>query len=277
MPATSLRRLRATLALAAMLGAGPAVSHAQSAPGPVPALDAQLAFLATAPIVAIRPIGRGTTGALRVTLSDGVTTHDAAFQSVAIDPRVDGKKRAGEMRFADHYRYNLAAWRLARALGLAHMTPATVERPVNGRRGALSWWVDDVLMDEAERERRDEQPPVALDFYRQQQRMFLFTELVRDMDRNKGNVLYTADWRVIMLDFTRAFRLDRSLKTPTLLSACDRALFGVLKGLSRADVARAVDGTLRSDELGALMARRDLLVAHFEDEIRRRGDAAVLY
>ncbi|MGE0814200.1 MAG: hypothetical protein AB7O28_22825 [Vicinamibacterales bacterium] len=274
-PATPRRRLGPALVLAGVLALGPAASQAQPAPGAT--LDAQLTFLATAPIVASRPIGRGTTGALRVTLSDGLTTHDASFQSVAIDPTVDGKKRAGEMRFADHYRYNLAAWRLARLLGLAHMTPATVERSVNGKRGALSWWVDDVQMDEAEREKRDAQPPSAMDFYRQQQRMFLFAELVRDMDRNKGNVLYTADWRVIMLDFTRAFRLDRSLKTPTLLGACDRAVFDALQGLTRAAVERATDSALRSDELGALMARRDLLVAHFQEQIRRRGEASVLY
>ena len=64
-----------------------------------------------------------------------------------------GKKIAGELRFVDSYRYNIAAWELARLLQLAEMVPATVERSYAGQRGALSWWVDDVMMDEEERER----------------------------------------------------------------------------------------------------------------------------
>ena len=43
------------------------------------------------------------------------------------------------------------------------------------------------------------------------------------MDRNKGNVLYTKDWRVIMIDFTRAFRLDHELRYPETLQTCDRS------------------------------------------------------
>jgi hypothetical protein len=147
-------------------------------------------------------------------LSDGTRTHDAAFQSIAEEPRVDGRKRAGEMRFADHYRYNIAAWRLASRLGLGQMMPPTVQRDVQGKRGALSWWIDDVMMDEAERELKNLQPPDSLAFIRQRMRMNVFAELVRDTDRNKGNVVYTSDWRVFMLDFSRAFRLETPLRAP---------------------------------------------------------------
>ena len=55
--------------------------------------------------------------------------------------------------------------------------------------------------------------------------MTTFAELVRDVDRNKGNVLYTKDWRVIMIDFTRAFRLDRELRYPETLQTCDRPFY----------------------------------------------------
>lgn len=240
-------------------------------------VEQQLAFLTTAKIVNTRPIGKGTTGALRVTLSDGTLTHDAAFQSVDETPGVDGKRRAGEFIFVDHYRYNLAAYRLAAHLGLGAMMPATVERTVDSRRGALAWWVDDVAMDEGEREARDLQPANALDFTHQRQRMQVFAELVRDTDRNKGNVVYTRDWRVVMLDFTRAFRLQATLRLPGLLAMCDRRLLAALKALTRDDVQRVVAGALNGGEVKALMTRRDLIVEHYEKLIAARGEAAVLY
>lgn len=274
-----LRRVSAavviTLAVAASivpeLGAQPAAS------APSLTADEQLEFLKAARVVSSRPIGKGITGALRVVLSDGTRTHDAAFQSIAEEPRLDGRKRAGELRFADHYRYNVAAWRLASVLGLARMMPPTVERHINGKPGALSWWVDDVMMDEADREAKDTQPPDALSFTRQRQRMMVFAELVRDTDRNKGNVVYTSDWRVIMLDFSRAFRLETPLRTPATLSICDRALLGAMRGLTRPQLDTVIEGTLTSDEKRAVLARRDLLVAHFDRLIAERGEAAVLY
>lgn len=237
----------------------------------------QLAFLESAKIVSTRPIGKGTTGALRVTLTDGALTHDAAFQSIDETPGIDGRRRAGEFIFVDHYRYNLAAYRLAAHLGLGAMMPATVERDISGRRGALAWWIDDVAMDEEARETSGAQPTNAIDFTHQRQRMQVFAELVRDTDRNKGNVVYTRDWRVVMLDFTRAFRLQAALRAPGLLAMCDRKLLAALKTLTRDDVQRVAAGALNGAEVKAVLARRDLIVAHYDRLIAARGEDAVLY
>ena len=273
---------RVVVAVVVLLALGPlvpAVAAQAAAPAAAPALsvEQQLAFLTAARIVSTRQIGKGITGALRVVLTDGTPTHEAAFQSIADEARVDGRKRAGELRFVDHYRYNIAAWRLASHLGLGHMMPPTVERTVEGKRGALSWWGDGVMMDEAERELKNLQPPDALAFIRQRLRMNVFAELVRDTDRNKGNVVYTSDWRVIMLDFSRAFRLDRPLRTPGQLAMCDRALLGAMRALTRADVEAAVDEHLTTGEIKAILTRRDLLVAHFDQLIATRGENIVLY
>lgn len=246
-------------------------------------LDSQLVFLKEARIISERPIGKGVTGALRLTLSDGELTHDASFQSVNQRTRSAdlsrGKRIAGELEFVDAFRYNIAAWELARLLGLAHMMPPTVERGYRGEVGALSWWVDNVLMDEAERERSDTTPPdgQALDLVRQRQTMRVFAELVRDTDRNKGNVLYTRDWRVVMIDFTRAFRLQPTLRLPDTLTTCDRNLLARLRVLQREDVRRATGRHLSIFEIDALLARRDLIVTRFDGLIAARGEAAVLY
>ena len=46
------------------------------------------------------------------------------------------------------------------------------------------------MMDELEREQKNAQPPSSMAFARQFQRMTVFGELLRDVDRNKTNVLY---------------------------------------------------------------------------------------
>ncbi len=73
----------------------------------------------------------------RLTLSDGVTTHDAVFQ--AIDERKmvanlggGGRQATTELNFVDSYRYNIAAYELSGLLGLDHMMPVYVERRWNG-------------------------------------------------------------------------------------------------------------------------------------------------
>ena len=42
--------------------------------------------------------------------------------------------------------------------------PVTVERRWKGQIGSLTWWVDDVMMDENERDKQDAQPPSAFEF-----------------------------------------------------------------------------------------------------------------
>lgn len=243
--------------------------------------EQQREFLRTADIVSSRPIGKGVTRSLRLTLSDGTLTHDAAFQTIddrlSSEERRQMRKRAGELNFVDSYKYNIAAYELARLLGLEDMMPATVPRYYRGQRGSLTWWVDDVLMDEAERETTQTQPPSPVGFQRQRMKMLVFAELVGDMDRNKGNVLYTKDWRVIMIDFTRAFRLHLEPRRPATLTTISRDLWERLQKLTRSDVDRAADDFLTPEETGALMRRHGLLVEHYRRLIKQYGEGSVLY
>ena len=73
--------------------------------------------------------------------------------------------------------------------------------------GSISWFVP-TLMDESERLKKKIQPPSSADWNNQMYRMRVFSSLVRDTDRNLTNVLVAPDWKVIMIDFSRAFRLQ---------------------------------------------------------------------
>ena len=181
-------------------------------------------------------------------------THDAAFQSV--DQHED-VKRLGlkrELNFVDSYRYNIAAYQLAELVGLADMIPVTVERKWEGRVGALSWWVDDVMFDEATRIEQQQRPDDVAAWSSQLARMLVFKELVHDTDRNKTNMLYTSDWKLYMIDFTRAFRTWDRLQQPKDLVSIDRQLFERLGTLTEAAVKQATRPYRRGSRL--LGARR---------------------
>ena len=234
-------------------------------------------FLLTAEVVGSERVGRGVTQPWRLTLSDGTVTHDAAFQSVDEKARVQRLGRSREINFVDAYRYNIAAYRLAELIGLGDMMPVTVERAWNGTPGALSWWLDDVMFDEQTRLQERRWPSDMENWSAQMYRMLVFVELVHDTDRNQGNVLYTTDWKLHMIDFTRAFRTSTELQGPQNLSKCDRALFERLSALTEDEVTEATRPYLNFSEIGAVLERRDKLVRHFGELIEEKGQAQVLY
>ena len=93
-------------------------------------------------------------------------------------------------------------------LGL-DIVPMSVLRRVNGKPAAVTWWLDDVAMDEGERQKMKPVPvgpnPSRTAGYIHILRVF--DELIQNRDRNAGNFLWTKDWTMWMIDHTRAFRL----------------------------------------------------------------------
>lgn len=274
----SLTRLASTVALG--LGLLPAPAASQPAPPPVapPAVAARAEFLRTARVVKSVGLSTGVTSPYRLTLTDGVVTHDASFQSV--NERVnkaDFGARGVEFNFADSHHFNLAAYQLAVMLGVDDMMPVTVHRTWNGREGTLTWWVDDVI-DERTRLREKREPPNTAIWRQQNFRMRVFAALVGDTDRNLGNILIgVTDWKLWMIDFTRAFRLHPAPKSTDGLSQIDRSLLARLRRLDAAQVRATTAHCLNGYEVEALMKRRDALVAHYDRLIAEKGAAAVLY
>jgi hypothetical protein len=105
----------------------------------------------------------------------------------------------------------------------------------------------------------------------------VFDELIANTDRNAGNLLWTTDGEMWMIDHTRAFRLDKKLKTPKLLERCERGLLEKMRGLTAETVSREVGDSLSKYEIEALLARRDEIVKLFEGMIAQRGESAILY
>jgi len=234
------------------------------------------AFMRSAKVVAHRDTTTGVTRPTRLTLSDGSFKHDAVFQPIDQRMAVFKPDRGKtELNFVDSWRYNIAADRLAGLLGLADMMPPTIEYHYDGKVGALAWWMDS-LMNEGDRLKKKVAPPDPDAWNQDMYRQRMFTDLVLDTDRNLTNVLVSPEWRVIMIDFTRAFRLAATIR-PKELTRGDRALLAKMAALTAEQVAGATKDYLSKYEVDSVMKRRDLIVAHYQQLVATLGEARVLF
>jgi hypothetical protein len=270
---TVARRLVGIVSFAIAIGMGGAVAQEPVSSAPALLSPPEMEeFLLNAEIVRLRAIGEGTTDSIRATLSDGTLTHDAHVQTIDDSQTI----YLGEINFRDCYCYNIAAYRLARLLGIDNV-PMSVERWVDRKVASVTWWIDDVMMDEEERRNTGATDPDARRFTHYEYRMDVFDELIYNVDRNLNNVVYTSDWTRWMIDHTRAFRLSHELRRPNKLIRVDRTLYEKLKALTAEALAEAAGSTLTREEVEAVIARRDAIVTLFEEKMAARGEAAVLY
>ena len=251
----------------------------QAAAAPQQALtrDQMAHFLLTAKVIGHKGISKGVTSPARLTLSDGTLTHDAAFSRVnEHKPIMQFPGGRTELDFVDSYKYTLAANEIAELLGIEDMVPVTVEREWDHDMGALSWWLD-VMMEEGDRLKKQINPPDAESWAKQQYTMRVFTQLVDDTDRNVGNILIDKDWKIYMIDFTRAFRRPHELRAPQLLQRCDKNLLAHLRDLKVEDVKARISKWVPPREIESMMARRDAIVALYDKLIAERGESRVLF
>jgi hypothetical protein len=234
-------------------------------------------FLQTAAVIQSKQSGKGVTHPWRLTLSNGTITHDASFQPIDVH-KAEMKLESGrsEIDFTDSYRFNIAAYELAELVGLDNMLPVYVERKWQGKSGSISWWLP-VKMDEAERLQKKIEVPDPDKWNQQMFRIRVFDELVYDSDPNLTNVLIGEDWTVWRVDFSRAFHKNKELRAPKNLVKCDRELFEKLKALNAAELTEKTKRYLIKDEVNAVMARRDKIVATFQTLIAQKGEKEILY
>ena len=263
-------RITHRLTVVALSVACAAAAVFAQAPVTTPDAAAIEVFLREAKVVRTRGAGKGVTGSLRATLSDGTLTHDAQIQMVDESRREFATKKGIERDFRDTWTYNVAGYRVARLIDL-RMVPVSVERRWNGKDAAFTWWIDGVAMDEEKRLKDNVQPPRTDCWLEQMHLVRMFDELIENTDRNMGNIVYTHDWVIWAIDHTRAFR--RSSVPPNLekLTRIDR---GVLKGLQALDfptLKKEIGRYLLDSEIRLLLSRRDALVKHFTS----RGEGAL--
>lgn len=184
--------------------------------------------------------------------------------------------------------YEIAAYRLDKHLGLG-MVPPTVERRFRGNRGSCQYWVDDTFsLREKEKKRLKTPPAKVFNWNRATYLQRLFDNLIANEDRHSNQVLITPDWRMILIDHSRSFRTAgkfvrslifsaRSPAGPMLMSELPRAVVEKLKALDFATVRSVVGEYLTDEEINAVLARKDLILAEIERLIEVNGEDKVLY
>jgi hypothetical protein len=227
-------------------------------------------FLLKGRLTKTKGAGRGVTGSMRGTMTDGTLTHDVHIQTIDEYKREFRGDQGTEFNFRDSWSFNVAAYKIARLIGL-DFVPVSVERRWKSTPAAYTWWLDDVMMDEATRLKEKKSPPDLDRWNRQMQMVRLFDQLIANVDRNLGNLVITNDWNIWAIDHTRAFRTNAKLKTPGNIARCERQVFARLKQIDKDSVKAAVGGHLQTFEIESLLKRRDEIV----DMIERRGDAAL--
>jgi hypothetical protein len=232
-------------------------------------------FLLKAKVIEQRNLSTGITNSQRALLDDGKLRHNAHIQLVNISKTSFQTVQGTELNFRDCYKFNVAAYELDKLLEL-NMVPVSVERKV-GSMAAVTWWVDDAAMTELDRKKKKLKPP---DLHSWNQQMYVcrvFDQLIYNTDRNLGNLVITKDWKIWLIDHTRAFRAMKDLRSRENLVQSDRKLLANLRQLTKETLEKAVDRYLLPPEIEGLLARRDRIVSFFDEQIAKKGEAAVLF
>jgi len=278
-----MKRMVVLVSLAFWLTLGPQIALAQFKPEQIAQRDAQEEFLLTADILRSEPIGEGVTKPFKLYLGK------AGIESKAVWKNPSGV----QFGYLEGWQYEIAAYRLDKLLGL-NMIPPAVEREFQGKKGALISWAENKhsLLKVVEQGIRI--PDEAVE--RTEKAKWLtraWDSLIANEDRTQQNVLYTEDWRTILIDHSRSFRSDGQFAkqlmfgmngikvsqqgTPWFFRRLPRAFVEKIKALTFENVKAAVGTTLKDKEIRAVIARKDLLLEEVTLMVKARGEAAVLY
>lgn len=234
-----------------------------------------LDFLATARVVSTKRLSEGVNGIDKVLLEKvGVRAH-AAFRDVSIHKRRMELPGAVRLDFRDDCIFELAAYRLARLLGLTNVPPV-VQREVEGRKGTLQIWVENAMM-EKERIAKKLRPPRPAAWLYQMQIMHLFDRLIFNDDRNQGNILIDQDWKVWLIDHTRAFRRFKKPVDLEDIRFCERFLWEKLKNLEASRLEQELEDVLAKAEIRGVISRRDEIVRHLEKLAETQGQTRIFF
>lgn len=233
-------------------------------------------FLTTAKIVEERKIEVGVTDPSKLLLEqDGRRLH-AHFQPF---DRVFDKIRLADGRvqfsYRDTYKFNIAAYRLSVLVGMDNIPPSFFRR-VERQKGSVTVWLEGVIT-ETDRQKYQKRPPSSVVWSREITRMRVFDELIANDDRNQGNILIDQDWRVWLIDHSRAFRHRSQLREPEKIRGCERRLWRKLQEIGDGQLREAVGDWLTTVELESLLRRRRRLVERIEELIAERGEESVLF
>jgi hypothetical protein len=177
---------------------------------------------------------------------------------------------------ADSYEYELAAYALAKGLGLG-LVPPVVEREIEAARGSLQVFVENTVS-ESERKERKLKPKNPAAFEKAMADLMVFENLTYDDCQNEKDTLVGLDdSSVSRVDFSEAFAPKKGLLPRCDIQKCSRQLYKNLLAWKDDAVADLMRPYLNEEEISALNSRRELIVRLIQRLIQTRGEQNVLY
>jgi len=238
-------------------------------------------FLRVAEVVDREPIGKGVTRSERLTLSDGTRTLHASWKTINVHEPGLWRGDRGELQFdfRDSWKHEVAAYELDKLLGLGLVPPA-VERRIDGHRGAVQLWLEDVMTElERRKQQADPQGVRAIVRWRNQWHCIrLLQQLTYNTDyQNIANILVDPEFRLHAIDFSRAFRIQQKLLGPDDLSCFSRTAIERLRGLDRATLEKRLGDLLVDMQIDGLLERRDKILEVVETRIAEKGEGQTFF
>jgi hypothetical protein len=190
--------------------------------------------------------------------------------------------------FLEGWQYEIAAYEMDKLLGL-NMIPPTVEREFEGKRGSLQFWITKEMSDLERMEKGIKIPQKELERWNKQKYLTrAFDCLIANEDRTQQNICYTDDWRTILIDHSRSFRSSDKFKkqlvfgkngllAQKLFRRLPRMFVEKVRSLNFNEIKQAVGPYLSDEEIEAVLARKELLLAEIEEMVKEKGESKVLY
>jgi hypothetical protein len=263
------RSLLAALTLACCIA--PPLALAQTTPAPAKAcslswLGQEAAieeFMKSAKVAKMETVPVGVTKPQRARFEPGGLVGSAAWKPLP------PSYRSG---YRESYKAELAAYALDRLLDM-HQVPPVVERKLENGTGALVYWIENIKAWDVKK------PPTSPDprWTQQVSRMRLFDQLIANIDRNAGNLLYDDDWHLFLIDHSRAFTERKDIRGTTPPTRVERAYWAKLEVLDLAALQSALGEWLSAKEIEAILARRDRMREAIQKMVAERGEANVFF
>ena len=217
-------------------------------------------YLRTAKVTRIEELTIGVTRPQRAFLEPGGLADSFAWKKIP-----PGRHQG----YWDSYKSDIAAYELDKLLGLG-MVPVTVERRVQGDRGAAVLWLNGVLSwNDAQK------MPKPASWARQIVRMKMFDNLIGNHDRNQGNLLVDRAGNLFLIDHSRAFINNRNL--PQKLDHYDPGLWQRMLALDLATLKGKIGQYVAGDgALKDMLQRRDRMQKAIDELVAKTGEQAAI-
>lgn len=228
--------------------------------------DADLeTFLTLAEVTTSRDLGRGSTRPRLLELEMDGRKHRGVFKNVSVE---GGSSPDG---FTDKFQHEVAAYRLDRRLGL-NVVPVSVLRSLDGEPGSVQAYVEDAV---------DQESAAAyeLSFFDREwvkdkiAEGVVFDALIGNPDRGADDILCTVNEdELYLIDHSKAFTTSPEIgweegRTVSI----DPELIGALEGLDETSLKEDLGDLISEQQIEAILARRDLILAHVTPTISEAG------